>query len=104
LLYPKRTSFKLMAAVLGIIVTGVPMILFNAWLKKQGDDEVAILASWALRSAEIQIEQTVAALEGLSARGVNSCRPAHLEAMRKAALLAAPVKEVLLIGPNSQIR
>jgi sensor c-di-GMP phosphodiesterase-like protein len=93
-----------MAAVLGIIVTGVPMILFNAWLKKQGDDEVAILASWALRSAEIQIEQTVSALEGLSARGVNSCRPAHLEAMRKAALLAAPVKEVLLIGPNSQIR
>jgi sensor c-di-GMP phosphodiesterase-like protein len=93
-----------MAAVLGIVVTGVPVVLFNAWLTKQGEDEVAVMASWALGSAEIQIEQTVAALAGLSRRGVNSCRPAALEAMRETALLAAPVKEMVLIGADSQIR
>ena len=103
LIYPKRTSLKLIAAVLGILATGVPMVLFNAWLKKQGDDEVSITAAWALGSAEAQLGQTVAALRALSARGVDSCRPTNLEAMRQAALLTGPIKEVLLIASNGQI-
>ncbi len=78
--------------------TGAPIILFNAWLKKQGDDEVAITAAWALGSAEIQLGQTIAALQDLSARGVDSCRPAHVEAMRQTALLTGPIKQVMLIG------
>jgi hypothetical protein len=43
-------------------------VLFNVWLKKQGDDEVSITAIWAMGSAEIQIGQTVAALRGLAER------------------------------------
>ena len=56
--YPSRTSLKIVAAVLGILVAGAPIILFNAWLKKQGDDETAITAAWALESAEIRLGQT----------------------------------------------
>ena len=48
MLSPKRTSLKLIAAVLGILATGAPMMLFNAWLKKQGDAEVSITAHGAL--------------------------------------------------------
>ena len=103
MIYPKRTSLQLIAAVLGILATGVPMVLFNAWLKKQGDDEVSITAAWALGSAEIQLGQTVTALRALSARGVDSCRPTNLEAMRQAALLTGPIKEVMLIAANGQI-
>ena len=40
--YPSRRSFKLIGAVLGIMATGVPMFLFNSWLKKQGEEESAI--------------------------------------------------------------
>ncbi len=103
MIYPKRTSLKLIAAVLGILATGVPMLLFNAWLKKQGGDEVSITAAWALGSAEIQLDQTVSALNALSARGIDSCRPTNLEAMRQAALLTGPIKEVMLIASNGQI-
>jgi sensor c-di-GMP phosphodiesterase-like protein len=101
--YPKRTSLKLIAAVLGILATGVPMVLFNIWLKKQGDAEVSITAALALASTEIQIRQTVAALSALSAEGVDSCGPAGLEAMRQATLLTGPIKEVMLIARNGQV-
>ena len=99
---PTRTSLKIIGAVIGILLAGSPIVLFNAWLKKQGDDEVAITAAWALGSVEIQLGQTIAALRDLSARGVDSCGPAHVEAMRQASLLTGPVKQIMLIGPNEE--
>jgi sensor c-di-GMP phosphodiesterase-like protein len=98
--YPSRTSLKIVAVVFGIFVAGAPIILFNAWLKKQGDDETAMTAAWALGSTEIRLGQSIAALQDLSARGVDSCKPAHVEAMRQAALLTGPIKQVMLIAPN----
>ena len=50
-----RTSLKIVAAVLGILIAGAPLILFNVWLKKQGSDEVAVTAAWALGSAETTV-------------------------------------------------
>ena len=98
--YPSRTSLKIVAVVFGILVAGAPIILFNAWLKKQGGDETAMIAAWALGSTEIRIGQSITALQDLSARGVDSCKPAHVEAMRQAALLTGPIKQVMLIAPN----
>ena len=98
--YPSRTSLKIVAVVLGILVAGAPVILFNVWLKKQGDDEATITAAWALGSTEMRLGQSIAALQDLSARGVDSCKPAHLEAMRQAALLTGPIKQVMLIASN----
>ncbi len=57
-------------------------------------------AAWALGSTEIRLGQSIAALQDLSARGVDSCKPAHVEAMRQAALLTGPIKQVMLIAPN----
>src|SRR3954468_19805562 len=100
---PSRTSLKIIGAVVGILAAAAPIILFNTWLKKQGDDEVAITAAWALGSAEIQLGQSITALEDLSARGIDSCGPAHVEAMRQAALTTGPVKQVMLIGSNGEV-
>src|SRR5262249_7299964 len=61
-------------------------------------DEVALTAAWALGSAETRIGQTVAALQDLVARGVDSCKPGHVEAMRQAVIRTAPIKQILLIG------
>jgi sensor c-di-GMP phosphodiesterase-like protein len=99
---PSRSRLKIVVAVLGILVAGAPLILCNAWLDKQGGDEVAVTSAWAMGSAEIQIGQTVAALRNLSARGVGSCRPAHIDAMRQAALATGPIKQVALLGPNGE--
>jgi len=70
LLYPKRTSGKLIAAVLGILATGVPMLLFNAWLKKQGENEAVVMAMAAHHmdidwpSLEAMIVQAADAISG----------------------------------------
>jgi sensor c-di-GMP phosphodiesterase-like protein len=103
LLNPKQTGLKVVVAVLGILAAGVPMLLFSAWLKKQGDDEASITAARVLGSAETRLGQAVATLDDLSARGVDSCMPPHIEAMRQAVLLTAPIKEVMLIAPNGRI-
>lgn len=103
MLHSKRISVKIVVAALGILATGVPILTFNAWLKKQGDDEITVLADWALASAEMQLGQTVAALYGLSLFGVNSCLPANLDAMHQAVLRTGPVKELMLVAADGQI-
>ncbi len=99
--YPSRTSLKIIAVVVGIIAAGVPIILFNSWLRKQGDDEIAINATWALNSAESRIGQTIAALEDLSARGADSCGPAQLDAMRRTALWSRRLRHERLGGRDA---
>jgi sensor c-di-GMP phosphodiesterase-like protein len=103
LLYPSRTSLKVVAAVLGILIAGAPVVLFNGWLNKQGDAEVAITSAWALESSETRLGQAIAALQDLSARGVDSCRPSHVEAMRQAELLTGPIKQVMLLASNGEV-
>ncbi|MBM3529753.1 MAG: EAL domain-containing protein [Alphaproteobacteria bacterium] len=101
--FPKWTSLKLIAAVLGIAAAGVPMVMLNAWLGKQGDQQLSVTAAWAMGSTEIQIGKTVEALGKLAARGVDSCRPAHIEALRQTVMVTDPVKEAMLIGSNGQV-
>jgi sensor c-di-GMP phosphodiesterase-like protein len=101
--YSKRSSLKIVAVVLGVIAASVPVLVFNAWLRNQGEDEAAVTAAWALGYAETRIGQAVAAVQDLSAKGVDACRPAEIEAMHHAVLLIGPVKELMLIGQNGQI-
>ncbi len=44
----------------------------------------------------------IAALDGLAARGVDSCRPDDLAAMRQAAFDTLPIKEIAIVGPGGQ--
>jgi sensor c-di-GMP phosphodiesterase-like protein len=101
--YSKSSSLKIAAAVLGVIAVGVPVLFFNAWVRNQGEDEAVVTAAWALGYAETRIGQTVTAVKELSANGVDSCRPAQMEAMRRAVLLSGPFKELMLIGQNGQV-
>jgi sensor c-di-GMP phosphodiesterase-like protein len=101
--YPSLTRLKIAAAVLGIFMAGAPIILFNAWLSKQGDDEAAVASVWALTSAETRLGQTTAALRDLAARGVDSCKPGHVDAMRQAALLTGPIKQIVQIAAGGEV-
>ena len=51
----------------------------------------------------MRLGQAIAALQELAARGVDSCRPGHVEAMRQAALLTGPIKQIMLIAANGEV-
>ncbi len=104
MLSPGHKNFKLVAAVFGIIATGVPMFFFNTWLNKQGEDEAYVTANWIIAAAERQVGQTIALLQDLGNRGIDNCRPMQVEAMRQQAFMSGAIKEVMLIAPNGQVQ
>ena len=77
-------DYKLLAAVLGILVTAGPVLWFSAWLQKHGEAEVSVAASWTVGNVDVQIGRAVAVLDELAARGVNGCwrGPRHLSRSR----------------------
>ena len=95
-------DYKLLAAVLGILVTAGPVLWFSAWLQKQGEAEVSVAASWTIGNVEVQVGRAVAALDELAAAGVDGCRGNQLEQLRQVLLKSAPVKELSIVGANGQ--
>jgi sensor c-di-GMP phosphodiesterase-like protein len=95
-------KYKLLAAAVGIALTAGPVFWFTSWLQKQGEAEVSITANSSIGLTELVIDQTVAILNGLATRGVESCAPANVEQMRKTVFVSGPIKEIALIGPNGQ--
>ena len=100
------TRRNIFAIVAGVVLAGAPLIAFNFWLEnlidRQGEAEVGTTARRALSLAEARIKDTVGTLDALAARGVNSCEPGHIEAMRYAAFSAIPVKEIAVAGPDGE--
>jgi sensor c-di-GMP phosphodiesterase-like protein len=91
-----------MAAVLGVMLTGVPVLWLLSWLERQGEAEARIMASRAMRIVELRIAQAAAALNHLASRGVNSCEPGHLEILRRRVLISGAIKEFALVAANGQ--
>ncbi len=96
------TRRNIFAIAVGIVLAGAPLIAFNFWLEnlidRQGEAEVRTTAKRALSLAEARIKDTVGTLDALAARGVNSCEPGQIEAMRYAAFNSIPVKEIAIVG------
>ena len=101
--FPRR---NLIAIAVGIVLAGVPLIAFDLWLDRlvegQGWAEVTTAGRRAVSLAEQRLSQTMAALDDLATRGVTSCAPAHVEAMRQAAFDTSTIKEVAILGPEGQ--
>jgi sensor c-di-GMP phosphodiesterase-like protein len=100
------TRRNVVAIVVGALLAGAPLIAFNYWLggliDRQGQEDVGTSAKRAIALAESRITQVIATLDGLAARGVDSCRPSDLDAMRRAAFDTVPIKEIAIIGPEGQ--
>ncbi len=95
-------DYKVLAAVLGILVAAGPVLWFSGWLQKQGDAEVSVTASWTVGNIDLQIGRAVAVLDALAARGVNGCGEPQLELLRRSLLTAGPVKELSVVGTHGQ--
>ena len=100
------TRRNLFAIVVGAVLAGGPFIAFNLWLdnliERQGQSEVSTAAKRAIALAEARVRDTVGTLDTLAVAGVSSCGQQHMEAMRRAAFSAIPVKEIAVIGPDGK--
>jgi sensor c-di-GMP phosphodiesterase-like protein len=98
------TRRNIVAIAVGVLLAGAPLAAFNFWLggliDRQGREDVETSAKRAIALAESRVTQVIAALDGLAARGVNSCRVSDVEAMRQAAFDTTPIKEISVVGPG----
>src|SRR5215831_2261631 len=101
------TRKKLIAIAAGVVLAGAPLLVFDLWIggliNRQGQDEVGTSAQRAVALAESRVSQVIEALDGLAARGVDSCGDADIAAMRQAAFDTAPIKEIAIVGPNERM-
>jgi sensor c-di-GMP phosphodiesterase-like protein len=97
---------NIFAVVVGVLLAGIPYLAFNYWVEgvidRQGEIEVGTAARRATALAEARVRDAIGALDHLAGRGVNSCDPAQIEAMRQAAFSTIPVKEVSVVGPDAE--
>ena len=100
------TRKNIFAIVVGVLLAGAPLLAFNLWLggliDRQGQEEVDTSAKRAIALAEFRVTQVITTLDGLAARGVDSCRPDDVEAMRQASFDTPPIKEIAIVGPDGQ--
>ncbi len=100
------TRKNLIAIVVGVLLAGAPLLAFNYWIdgliNRRGQEEVDTSVKRAMTLAETRVTQVIAALDGLAARGVDSCEPRDIEAMRQTTFDTMPVKEIAVIGPGGQ--
>lgn len=93
---------KLFAVAFGSLVAAAPVLLFNLWVTKQGGDETSLLAQRVIALAEFRIEQARASLLELSVKGIETCRPPHVEVMRQAAFLSGIIKEFSIVNAHGE--
>jgi sensor c-di-GMP phosphodiesterase-like protein len=91
-----------LAAILGVLLTGGPVLWFTSWLQKQGETEVSITANGSIGITELILDEAVASLNELAGRGVDSCQASDVEVLRKTVFASGPIKELAVIGPNGQ--
>jgi len=101
--FSRRNIF---AIAVGVILAGVPLIAFNFWLddliEKQGEAEVDTSARRVIALAEARVRDAIGALDDLATRGIASCGPAELEAMRYANFHTIPVKEIAVVTGDAE--
>ena len=101
---PRR---KLLVAIgIGVALAAPPVAALNIWLgglvARQGRDDIQLAAQRHMVLAEARVARAIATLDDLTARGIDSCRAANIEAMRQATFAATPVKELSIVGPDGR--
>jgi len=92
------------AVVAGVVLLGLPSAVFNYRLngsvERQSYEELDLAARSTIATADGRIGRGIAILEDLARRGVRSCEPADLDALRQATFATTPVKELSIVAPD----
>lgn len=95
-------DYRLLVAVLGILVAAGPVLWLTAWLKTRGEADVPVAASWTLGNVDVQIDRAVAVLDALAEHGINGCGESQVAALRQSLLTTGPVKELSVLGTQGE--
>ncbi len=97
---------KLIAAVIGVFLTGLPLAGFDLWLDqlihRESSEDIFNSARRAMSVIDTRLNEVAAALDTLAAQGVASCGAADMEKLRGVSFATSAVKEIGIIGPNGQ--
>ena len=89
-----------------MVLAGPPVAALNIWLgglvERQGREELDLAARRHMVLSEARIARAVAALDELAARGIDSCRVTHVDALRQTTFAATPVKELSIVAPDGR--
>ena len=95
-----------MAICAGVLLLGLPSAAFNYRLngsvERQSQEEMRLAARRSIALAESRIGRAIGILDDLAGRGVDSCNPAHLDALRQATFTTTPVKELSVVAPDGR--
>ena len=94
------------ALAAGVVLAGPPVVALNLWLQgldeRQDRDEIDAVAGRVIAIAESRIGRVMAALNELAQRSVDSCRPAHIDALRQAVFATMPAKEISVVSADGR--
>jgi sensor c-di-GMP phosphodiesterase-like protein len=97
----------LVAVAAGVVLVSPPVAGFNLWLnnlvERQGQAALDRASSRTIALAEGRIAHAIEMLEALAARGVDSCRSGHIEALRQATFSTTPAKEFSIVGADGRV-
>jgi len=93
---------KVLPVLVGLVLAGIPFAVFEFWLdgrvEREARAEVSVNARRAIGIVETRVSRAMATIDSLVERGVMTCKPADLEALRLAAFTTSSVKEISIIG------
>ena len=82
------------------------MAALNIWLsglvERQGREELDVAARRHMALSDARLARTVAALDELAARGIDSCRIAHVDALRQTTFGTTPIKELSIVASDGR--
>ena len=97
----------MLAVIVGIMVAGAAMAAFTFWMhgliERRGFEEVERSARRSVGLAEQRIDQALATLDRLAARGVVNCGAGDVEALQSAVFHNAVVKEISVLAADGRV-
>ncbi len=97
---------KLIAAVIGVMLAGLPLAAFDIWLEqlveRQSTEDILGSARRAIAVIDARLTAVAGALDGLAAQGVASCGAADLDKLRRASFATSSAKEIGVIGADGR--
>lgn len=99
---PKRKLVLAMAT--GVALAGPPVAAFNLWLNglAESQEELDFSARRNVTIGEVRIQRALDGLNDLVAAGVDTCRPQHIDALRRKTFVMNTVKEFAVVAPDGR--
>ncbi len=97
---------KYLPIAAGILLAGLPLAAFSLWLDGNIEQKVRfetqLNADRTMTMINGRLTRVAAALNDLAARGITTCSPEHIEALRKTAFVTSAIKELSIIGTDGK--